>query len=858
MATIATTSIADALAPPGSAPFARRYISAGTDYYYAAMRTASDTLAVYVSTNNGGSWAALTSFTHTGLQEWGSIVFESTFLHIAYRVGTGSADTIWYRRYNLNTGAWSAALQISATDDNAATIGSRWQGVDLVVYRHSDGAYAIVVAAAHSAPTPQYGAIAMGVSIDRTGKIYSNNGLITGNRYWMVAGTPSGRSGIACEAEHNGDGFTSGTPNMWITWGRNALYAVRLSWVNSSVGWQGPSNMVTVRSSLPTAQDYAAGRWDGTQWVMAVPSPDDTTIVRLYQRDKSNTVQTTYDSLTHPAGVVRYVAVSYDVTTKNPRVFAVGTSSNTIYYCDYNRGSNTWSAWSQLSASALAGSGTEWGVRRGGNGGSAKHDVVYSISGSPNTVTHAALATSSPPSVPVFDTSAQPYNPGGAANVNNALTLQWDFTDIDPGASQGTYAVSRQIGAGTVQWWSVAGAAWVSSETQNTSSTKALTLASGWGTDGGAAHQYKVRVWDNAGVPSSGYSQALLLYPSAPVNPTVSAPTNGATVAQDTVTVTWSVAEQTGIRAVVTQSGVTVYDSGALAGYSSTSYTVPYSLQNGLTYVVTLYTYNADGLISAGQARTINVAYVQPPAMTPALTPDTANGVMLVTATAPAPAGTQPAILSGDLYRRPAGTPVLNANPAFVGSTTGYAVGGGGSGALSYSTAQFISSPGAGRYVPSSGSTPTVESASVAIDATKQYLATAWIRPDTSGKPVTISINWYTAASAFISATTFTVAAPAAAAWQFLAVNGDPTVVSGAARASVAVGRTGTPTSSDAWYVDDVELEVYDAGAGTRVATGMAVGATYADWGVTSGIDYEYRFIAKGANGGVIAGPWTN
>jgi hypothetical protein len=213
-----------------------------------------------------------------------------------------------------------------------------------------------------------------------------------------------------------------------------------------------------------------------------------------------------------------------------------------------------------------------------------------------------------------------------------------------------------------------------------------------------------------------------------------------------------------------------------------------------------------------------------------------------------------------ELYRRVATTPVLNANSSFAGNTTGYAIGGSGGGTLSYSTAQFISSPGAGRYVPSgSSASPTVESTPVTIDPTQVYLASGWIRPDTTTKPVQIAVNWYTSGGTYISTSAATITAtPVANAWQFLYVVADPTGVATAAKASLFLSRgSGTPAAGDAWYVDDMELEVYNTDVGVRIASGLNSGATFNDWGAAASVDYEYQLVVYSSNQTHIAGPWT-
>jgi hypothetical protein len=856
VATVATTALTDPLGPPPSAAFARD--STNGRLYVLARTSAVDTLTLYRSTDSGGSWGVYASFTHTGLQEWSSLVVDKNgYAHIAYRVGTGSADTTWYRRCNLSSAAWSSGLQMSGTDANGGSIGSRWQGIDLGVVRNSNGTYAIIIAAAfNEAGNTRYGVHAHVVSIDSSGNIYNNDGAITNNRIWNVAGTPPGRSGVAVEIEHTGDGFTSSTPHAWITWGRTTIYQVKCAWQGSSVGWSGPTNLTTIQTGV-TAQDYANGRWDGSHWMMACASPLDTTTVRILQRNQANTSTTVFDSPVHPQGVVTKIGLSYDATTKDLRVYAVGTASNVLYFVDYTRASSSWNSWATVSATAVLTTGNEFATRRGGSSGNARLDVITAHSGSPNTIVHTAQTTSSTPNNAIWNTSGQAYFNGGAADVAATLTLDWDFSDPDPGQGQGSYALSRQIGAGTVNYWNAGTTTWGVSEVQNSTATTAVTLASAWASAADLPYTFKVKVWDSVNTPAAGYSSALVIIPSAKVNPTMTAPTAAQVLNTDQVTAAWTVSEQTSrrVRLSTNPGGQVVYDSGFVTD-STPSFTVPNRLTNGTGWTVEVTTKNLEGLASTAQTRNFTVVYSNPPAPISTLVPVPASGWVQVTNSALTPVGAQPSISLLDLYRRPSATPVLNSNPDMAGNVTGWSVTS-GTGTLSYSTTQFHSTPGAARFVPSTGATPTVESPSQVINPLNLYHGSAWIRPDTANKPIFVQVSWYTSGSSLISSVSTVLSAPVALAWQYLEIVADPSLVPTAARASVSVGETSTPTATDAWYADDIQLQVYDATTGTRVATAKGLGAVVTDWGVPSGIDQEYQWIATGSNGTTVSGPWV-
>lgn len=864
MAQITTSTQTDVLPGPNVSaifrcPASGRFLG----NLFSVVRTGADTLTAYRSTNNGASWTTIASFTHSSLQEWSTLIVDSgnRNAHLVYRVNTGSADIIYYRRLDIVSGAWGGAVQGSATDANGGVAGSRWQGVDIMVYWTSSYTY-ILWCGGYNNGAGKAGACLASITLNNTTlvAVASHGQLISGNRFWLS--TVTGRYAPSIEIEHGGDGyFRLSTPNVWITFGRTSLQSVKCAW--NGTGWTGPTSPSTLLTPLNVAHNYIPGRWDGVRWLSAVINPDDSTTVLVLQRNQGNTSTTTLTATpVHPTGIVTDMALSYDYTSKDVRVYAVGTSTDVLYFTTYNRLTTTWAAWATVTATAVLNGGSEFSVRKGGTNGNSEYDVVTAHSGAPNTIVSTAQTVSSQPNLPVWDTSAQPYVNGGAADVAAALSLTWIFSDPDAGQTQGSYALSRQIGTGTIAYWNAGTSTWVASEVQNATGTTGVTLPTAWGLDADAPHNFRVKVWDNTGSPSAGYGPTLQLNPSTKVNPTMTGP--AATISTDTATVTWTVSAQTSFRVRLLSGSVAAFDSGYITDASSLSYVIPVRLANGTSWTAELTTRNTEGLASTAQTRAFTVSYTPPPAPISTLTPLPALGVMRVTASQLAVVGTQPATTAMALFRRVNATPTLNANPTMAGNITGWAQGGGGAaGTLSYSTTQFApgSSPGAARYVPPAAAGAAdqgVEStAFTPIVTGNLYWGSAWIRPDTAAKPIKVRLMWYNASNVFISSTDVTFAAPVAAAWHWLEIFGDPAAVAGATQVRVYAGAGSTPATADAFYVDDVELMVYDPTVGVPLADGLAPGSTVDDSGAVSGVDYAYRWVATGANGATIAGPWT-
>jgi hypothetical protein len=158
----------------------------------------------------------------------------------------------------------------------------------------------------------------------------------------------------------------------------------------------------------------------------------------------------------------------------------------------------------------------------------------------------------------------------------------------------------------------------------------------------------------DVGALDSPYSAALVLTPSARVNPTISAPTAAQVLTTNYVTVSWTVSEQKQYRITLATNpgGLVVYDSGYVNSPTTTSVTLPYTLADNTGWTVSLTTTNLEGLASTTQTRNFTVDYIEPPTPTIVATAVPASGWISVAITNPAPSGGQPALQSVDLYRR--------------------------------------------------------------------------------------------------------------------------------------------------------------------------------------------------------------
>jgi hypothetical protein len=846
VSTVATTTNSTPLGYPTTCNVDRNPL---TGDLWACLVNSSGQMEFFKSTDNGVSWAtSAVTLTRTGFQELGSIFVDNDgYLHVCYRVNAASQDQIWYRRLNLATLAWHTAEVEVSFPGNGGVAGAAQQGIDMHVVLMPSGP-AIVIFAIGTTFGAQVGVSLTCIDVDRaTGVAVDSSPRITGTKTW--AHTGSGRVCPSLDIEHNGDGKSTPYPNLWVSYGRASMYMQRLAWTGST--WVGPVNDVAISGTFPSQMDQIHGMWTGSAFAMAAPGISNTSKVDVYVRNRANSSTTVYTTPTHTTGVIRSCIATYapgSVSGVDLRVYAVGTSTGVLYHIDYVSSTATWGSWTVTNATALLGN-NQYSCRRGAYGNS--HFEILTVTGSgPSTVTDTPQAVAYPPYTPTWVTPQS----GSAQDVASSLLLDWQFNDRDPIDTQSAYAVSRQIGAGALNYWRASDSTWQVAEVQNTSGTTSLTLASSWAAASDANYTFKVKVWDS-GSAASGYSAAMVVVPSAVVNPAITSPTAAQVLSTNSVTLVWTAAEQTQYRIQLwVTSGAMVYDSGWITDSPTRSVTLPYVLPNNTNWTAHLQTKNLEGLASVDQTRQFTVAYTAPATPTLVATPSPSTGVINVAVTNPAPVGSQPALTSQDVWQRPVttGQTVMNSNPDFEVNANDWT---GVGGTAARSTVQFHAGVASLLVTPTGGIADSYgETSKYPVTSGLYYTAAAWVRATTANKAVRISLRWYTAGGALVSASS-TSGIPVATAWQYWQVT--DTVPATATQVSIAVGFTSTPAAGDTGYVDEARLTLTDRSAGIRIAAAQVSGVTVADWRAVSLEPTEYQVVALGANGTSIAGPWT-
>lgn len=625
MANITTTTI-DSI-PRSNKALIERHVATGK--LFAAIRRANSNLGFWYSSNNGATW------TDTGTGN--DVATGTSALEFSFFLDKNGNPSVCYRTYvsgkdqfNIKYGAmnstatgftWYAGQPISSPSIPGTTLaaGGSWQGLDHITVANpgAGGAMLLIATAGAGADYPALGLDGMvSWAVALNGPTYTNkyNYFNTGGNYRNLGVVGGGQAWPSIDFKHTGDGKNiSGVLDILIcelsgdgsNYGRN-----RFTWNGN--GFNSSFVFVNTSGSNPTnpaAQTKRPMRIDAQSRCL-IPQLTGNDTMCVVEYDASWTSRTNRYALAHPQGTVTSAALTYD-TNGNIYLFAVGTTNNVLYQSTYARGTDSWTAWAVVNATALS-NPNSFSIRRG-TLGSRLDSMTETGAGTFQLASQQTVITGNP----FAPTWNAPTN-NAAQNVSAALLLDWNFLDPDVSDTQSAFAVSRQIGAGALAYWRASDSTWQPAEVQNTSTVDQLSLASGWGAGTDANHQYKAKVWDSSSL-ASPYSSALTVIPSVQVNPTITAPTAAQVIASASLTVTWTVAEQTVYALQIDRDlgGANWSTEFTATGTTATSVLVP-NLVNGGSYRALLQTRNNEGLASAVIQVLFSVSFTPPP--TPTIT----------------------------------------------------------------------------------------------------------------------------------------------------------------------------------------------------------------------------------------------
>lgn len=825
-----------------------------------AKRVSDTQVDIYKSSNNGTSWTGpIASFTRANMQEISGLFMDSSGnINMCYRVYESGTDRIYYRRLAANATTFDSEQFVVGASTGAA--GGVYTGMDIVVFKLSSTFYVHMAVGTHNGTSG--GVTIFSATVSTGGTFTMRNTLISGTRQWLNG--PDGIVHPTILFQHTGDAkTTNGSPSMWVVWGRSTIYVALFTWASGPV-WNSPNwNTPSAVSSLSPSQSSNSATFDahGSRVLVIWPvGSGGSAVVRIGERSIDNTTQVQRDSPVHPTGAVRHAAISVSSATSNIRLVAMGTSTDKLYYIDYNRDADTWGAWTLVSAADIIGSGVRNYSLRRVNFGNGHFDLAIATGSSPYNLTSTSDTAASSPKQPTLSAPAN----GVAQDINATLTFTWNFVDDDPSDFQDSYALRRTIGA-TVTYWNNATSTWDATEVFNATGTTSKTLASGWGADADASHFYAVRVKDSQG-NSSPYSTQIRVIPSVKDNPVITSPTASPTTA--TISPTWTLTRgQTAYRVQLTQAGVTVRDTGWV---SSTTWGVslPDTLK-ALPYVLSVTTRNDEGLTSNTTTLAFTPSYTAPQAATFTRTALSSLGVIRQTITNPDPVGAEAENASNIIYRRVVGDTGTGVPVATVPPSTPVNV-------VSPYRRSFEETDSSGFWGSANGAVSTATRVTTqAHSGLASYEQTAvngtgfaginigplnlipanvgdlwvlkfWVKGN-SGYTVYGRVGWRTAANGPNNVPSQGPALVLNGGWQQYVMTSSA-APSNTAFAYPNLGyATAANVAGDKLYVDDVEF--YKSGA-------TATARTYDDFKVASGVNYEYSIVTTAINGAVTQSAW--
>ena len=600
----------------------------------------------WYSTDDGVSWGQDTGATKTpstALTNGAASLYidVNNLVHIVWSNRSGSNYYLYYDSGTLNaahtTITWTTPSELIATASGTP------RGEVVAFPRDANTTY---VAVAIDSVEAAAGTMVI--------KIYERtiSGLALVQNF--VTGFAAGAAGAAMapsiDFHHTGDGKTisGGTPHIYVVYhtgdtgaGKGIRFR-KLVWVGG--GWSANTDRGIDESNHADATaGLVSACFDGTRMVMAYRPSGSTSTVKWAERDSGDTTTTARTPTALADGVVQSVSVSYD-NLGNGFILASAATSLDPKTVQLTRSSLTWGSWTAIEATTTRSNAAT--LQRGysalyvrslySRGAGSPYDVVYD---------RTILAGNTAPSQATWDSPTD----NQAADVAETLTLDWTFVDVDPGDSQSAYALRRQIGAASYEYWNAGTSSWGAGETQNTSATTSVTLSASWGADGDGNHKFAVKTWDSGGTVGS-YSAELTVIPSGQDNPTISTPADAGTVTTALLTVTWSASTQTAYKAELLNTGATtVHESSGWVTSTATSHVFAYVMTNSTAYKVRITTRNDEGLASDADTNSFTTSFTPPATPTLVVTGGTPTGAIRVAVTNGAG---PPATTSVHLYRR--------------------------------------------------------------------------------------------------------------------------------------------------------------------------------------------------------------
>lgn len=678
---IATTTSAYALSGPAVRGYGR-WLARATDgtLVAASVRTGTTPsgtglgVVLAYSKDNGSTWTDLiwngASATVFALSASNASIFidSADNLHLVYKQdssqssatadsgGTRSLTTIYYQRMTPNAGrtVWTAGAAVAL--ETSVTTGVPTAPDIVVVPDPATGGWSACIVASYltgSTNCPLY--TRLPISSGGSVGAQVRDGLTQINGSTM--GKLGGSYGVAVEClptidfNHTGDGKTTAgsTPHLYAGWtggSASAASGIRFRKATYSSGawtWGTERAIDTVRFSSG-ANNWLNTLYDGTRVIMAgtVQASGPSHDLMLYERDAADTTTTVTtlasNTLSSSGGLFSGTA-TYDSQGNVYLIGRDGTGADGTRQVNYRKWTRSTTTLGSPVLLDSTGRDDSYVSAKRGNAGSRVESVRMDGTVSPYTVVYDGVALNTAPNAPTLNA------PVGGVTVDRGSMqrFSWTFSDPDPGDSQSAFDLQYRVGTGA--WTTV---------TQSTPNT--FYDAPG-GTFAAATYEWQVRTYDALGLVSPWSASAFFVAIDAPAGPTITNPTNGATISTNTGSVTWSQSTQDGyqVRKVADNAGAadttTVYfDSGQVVDATTRTLALTFPVNNRFEHIQVRT--QTGGIWSPYSSVRVNVSYTPPATPTLTLLTNSTLGRITVTPSHPTPSGGQPTVSSVNVHRR--------------------------------------------------------------------------------------------------------------------------------------------------------------------------------------------------------------
>ena len=621
----------------------------------------------FYSTNNGSTWnlPPNPSPDKTPVNTSNNATFfidEDDFGHLIMQDVLDGFKLKYYR--GIPNGARTGMSWGTATDITGGLVAGNLGSPSMVVHREGTGWTAHV--AIHQVVGSQQAVLWRRIQITSAGAITLNPSGGWDTVGALVTVTTPFTWPISIDFQHSGNGKShAGVPSVFFSWlthdhtgGGYGLRFRKATWTSANTYSLGTTRDIDTTLTTVSDTDYTAmGSWhcgfyDGTRYVMAGTADSGASgsfKFFIYERNVGDSATTTlYTSTFAGEDQLQMGAATYDAD-QNVRVWANGDfptyADNTINSFIYKRSTS-----SITGLTTIYGDRNRWVHARKGWGAAGQVDYLMEPVQAPTpgagvNVEFGAFDINVAPNAPT------PTYPIGSAVIGRNISqdFTWNFSDPDgAGETESAHDIRYRV-AGTTPWTTLTN----QTATIGKHTFAALTFSN-------ANYEWQVATYDQNGLVGPWSATQFFTGNTAPTTTAWTNPTNGGTIATSSITATWTDSGHTSYQfRLLDASSNILIDTGEVVSSGNSRVVNTNLAPNGVVRNFQVRVKN-NGIWSPYMNATATVSYT--PAANPTITAAYADVVGIgvphavnFTFSHPTPGGSQPTVLSQDLWVRDVG-----------------------------------------------------------------------------------------------------------------------------------------------------------------------------------------------------------